>query len=158
MRFRYLRDPLFVFCVALYFLNRWVLKPHLTSVFLHAYLNDLICIPFWVPIMLFVMKRLRLRKSDELPTAFEILIPLILWSWVFEAYLPFTPMFKHLATSDYRDVLAYTMGAFMAASIWRFSYQKCHATKVMAFLRPVVATTHRANMHTPEKTASGPQA
>src|SRR3954469_7906801 len=110
MRFRYLTDPLFLFCVVLYFLNRWVLKPHFSNTFLHCYLNDVICIPFWIPIMLVVMKALRLRRNDSPPTGFEILIPLILWSWVFEAYLPFTPMFKHLATSDYHDVLAYSIG------------------------------------------------
>jgi hypothetical protein len=155
MRFCYLRDPLFLFCAALYFLNRWVLKPHLSSVFLHSYLNDLICIPFWVPIMLFVMKGLRLRKSDELPTAFEILIPLILWSWVFEAYLPFTPLFKHLATSDCRDVLAYAIGACMSALIWRFLYQETTVAKFIVFLRPVTRTKHRVHSHIPEKTVSG---
>jgi len=124
MRFRYLRDPLFLICVALYFLNRWVLKPHFSTTFFHSYLNDVICIPFWIPIMLFTMKALHMRKGDDFPTAFEILIPLILWSWVFEAYLPFTPMFKHLATSDYRDVLAYTIGGGVSALIWRFLSDK----------------------------------
>lgn len=137
MRFRYLRDPLFLFCVALYFLNRWLLKPHFPNAFLHCYLNDVICIPFWVPIMLSFMKALRLRKTDDLPNAFEILIPLILWSWVFEAYLPFTPMFKLLATSDYRDVLAYTIGGALSALLWRFLYQQTSVAKQIAFHRQV---------------------
>src|ERR1043166_4785951 len=140
MRFRYLRDPLFLFCVALYFLNRWVFKPHSSAVFLNSYRDDVICIPFWVPIMLFVMKVLRLRKSDESPTAFEILIPLILWSWIFEAYLPYTSLFKHLATSDYRDVLAYTVGACGAALIWRQLYQGTCMQKLIILLRPTIRT------------------
>jgi len=148
MRFRYLKDPLFLFCVALYFLNRLVLKPHFSNAFLQCYLNDVICIPFWIPIMLFIMKALDLRKSDDLPTAFEILIPLILWSWVFEAYLPFTSMFKHLATSDYRDVLAYTIGGGLSGLIWRFLYQQTSAAKRIAFLRQVFRSR-------PKKSLSG---
>ena len=41
-------------------------------------LNDVICIPFWVPIMLFIMKKAGLRREDGPPTGSEILIPLIL--------------------------------------------------------------------------------
>ena len=122
MRFRYLKDPLFVFCVTLYFINRWVLKPYFPNNFSRDSLNDVICIPFWVPIMLFIMKKARLRREDGPPTGSEILIPLILWSWVFEAYLPFTVFFKHLATSDYMDIFSYTAGALFAAVFWKVWY------------------------------------
>ena len=124
MRFRYLKDPLFLFCVALYFINRWVLKPYFTNPFSRGYLNDVICIPFWVPIMLFLMRKARLRTEDGPPTASEILIPLIIWSWVFEAWLPFTAFFKHLATSDYMDIFSYTAGAFFAALFWKLWYRE----------------------------------
>jgi hypothetical protein len=132
MQFRYLKDPLFLFCVVLYFINRWIFKPFLPNEFSQGYLNDVICIPFWVPIMLFLMKKMHLRKSDAPPAAHEILIPLVLWSWVFEAYLPFTAAFKHLATSDYKDVLSYTVGACFAAVLWRVWYghpEEFHPTK-----------------------------
>jgi hypothetical protein len=122
MRFRYLKDPLFLFCFFLYFINRWILKPYLPNEFSRGYLNDVICIPFWVPIMLYLMRKVRLRKDDAPPRASEILIPLILWSWVFEDYLPFVPFFKHLATSDYMDILSYTVGALAAAIIWKLWY------------------------------------
>jgi hypothetical protein len=124
MRFRYLKDPLFLFCVALYFTNRFVIKPYFPNSFSRDYLNDVICIPFWVPIMLFMMKAARLRKYDGPPTAAEIVIPLILWSWIFEAYLPFTSFFKGLATSDYKDILSYTIGACVAAAFWGFWYRQ----------------------------------
>ena len=122
MKFRYLRDPLFVFCLALYFVNRWILKPYFSNEFSRSWLNDVICIPFWVPIMLFMMRKIGLRRDDAPPRANEILIPLLLWSWVFEAYLPFTATFRHLATSDYLDILAYTIGAFLAAIFWKIWY------------------------------------
>ena len=124
MRFRYLKDPLFLFCLVLYFVNRWILKPYFPNSFSRDYLNDIICIPFWVPIMLFMMRSIRLRKHDEPPTGSEILIPLILWSWIFESYLPFVPFFKYLATSDYQDIMSYTVGALFSAVFWRVWYQR----------------------------------
>jgi hypothetical protein len=122
MRFRYLKDPLFVFCVTLYFVNRLVFKRYFSNEFSRGYLNDVICIPFWVPIMLFIMRKIHLRATDQPPRGSEILIPLVLWSWVFEAYLPFVPFFKRLATSDYRDIMSYTVGGLIAALFWRVWY------------------------------------
>jgi hypothetical protein len=129
MRFRYLKDPLFLFCVALYFINRWILKPYFPNDFSRDYLNDVICIPFWLPIMLFLMKVTRLRKHGGSPTASEILVPLVVWSWVFEAYLPFTTLFKHVETSDYMDIFSYTVGACFAAVFWKFWYCEWHFLK-----------------------------
>lgn len=124
MRFLYLKDPLFLFCFVLYFANRFIIKPYFSNDFSRDSLNNVICIPFWVPIMLFFMRKIRLRKDDIPPRGSEILIPLILWSWFFEAYLPFVPFFKHLATSDYQDILSYTIGALVAACFWRFWYRE----------------------------------
>jgi hypothetical protein len=130
MRFRYLKDPLFLFCVSLYFVNRWVLKPYLPNEFSRSYLNDVICLPFWIPIMLFIMRRIGLRTGDAPPTAGELLIPLLMWSWVFEIYLPTVPFFEHLATADYLDILSYTLGGCLAAAFWGFWYgQWRHAKK-----------------------------
>lgn len=122
MRFRYLKDPLFVFCVLLCFANRWVLKPYFPNTFFRGYLNDVICLPFWVPIMLFIMRRIRLRTDDLPPQSWELLIPLLLWSWVFEMYLPSTETFRGLAISDYRDILSYASGALFAGVFWKIWY------------------------------------
>ncbi|MBV9850561.1 MAG: hypothetical protein JO250_12890 [Armatimonadetes bacterium] len=120
--FRYLRDPLFLFCVALYFVNRLILKPHIhggfIGTFLHGSLNDLICIPFWVPIMVWTMRILGLRTSDAPPRGAEILVPVLLWSWFFELLLPTLGPFRHLATCDPDDILCYTLGALFAALFW----------------------------------------
>jgi hypothetical protein len=123
MTYGYLRDPLFVFCFALYFANRWLFKPWLPNAFSQCYLNDLICIPFWVPIMLYGMRRLHLRANDDPPQSYEILIPLILWSFVFEYWLPYTALFQGRATSDYADILFYTLGALAACLFWKRWYR-----------------------------------
>jgi hypothetical protein len=124
MPFRYLKDPLFLVCLALYFANRWVLKPFFPNEFSNCYLNDVICLPFWVPIMLFLMRRTGLRTNDEAPSGMEMIIPLLLWSCIFELFLPRLAFFKGLATSDYRDILCYTVGTTIAASVWRFCYHR----------------------------------
>jgi len=116
-KFRYLLDPLFLACVALWFLNRFAIKPNCGFIFFHAWLNDLICIPFWVPVMLAGMRLARLRRHDGPPTFAEIGIPLVLWSWWFEIYLPNLAGSRHYA--DPWDIVAYSSGAVFAYWFWR---------------------------------------
>ncbi|HLJ96675.1 MAG TPA: hypothetical protein VKU02_26115 [Gemmataceae bacterium] len=122
MRFRYLRDPLFLICVATYFVNRLVLKSHWKDGFVHEHLNDLICIPFWVPIMLFAQRRVGLR-DDAPPRPGELVIPLILWSWVFEIFVPAIDGLGDRFVADHLDVLFYAIGALGAAVFWRLWYR-----------------------------------
>jgi hypothetical protein len=122
MRFLYLRDPLFLLCLLTYFVNRLVLKAVWKEGFVHEHLNDLICVPFWVPIMLFVQRRLGLRAGDPSPSPGELVIPLIVWSWVFEILLPEagTPGGEFVA--DHLDILCYALGALVGGLFWRWWY------------------------------------
>lgn len=122
MRFRYLRDPLFLFCLALYPTNRFLLKPNFDSVFLHGYLNDLICIPFCVPLLLLGLRRLGLRSHDAPPGPAEIIIPLLVWATVFEVVLPAHPMFGSYVVGDPADILCYVLGGLGATLIWGWYY------------------------------------
>jgi len=123
MRFRYLADPLFVGCLILYFLNRFLIKRLVSGGFFHDHLNDLICIPFWAPIMVFLMRKLGVRRDDAPPHADEILAPLVMWSAIFEIYLPHVKHFHHLAVADCADVLWYTVGALGASVMWQLTYK-----------------------------------
>jgi hypothetical protein len=123
VRFHYLRDPLFLFCVALYFVNRFVFKRIWPTGFVHEHLNDLICIPFWVPIMLFIQRRVGWREGDYSPQRGEIVIPLILWSCIFEIMLPQTDWFGELCVADHLDVVYYALGALIAAAFWTWWYR-----------------------------------
>jgi hypothetical protein len=123
MPFRYLADPLFLGCVVLYFANRFLIKRFVAGGFFHDHLNDLMCIPFWVPIMVFLMRKVGLRGDDAPPRADEILIPLVMWSAIFELYLPRVRYFEHLATSDCVDVLYYAIGALVASLVWQITYR-----------------------------------
>lgn len=122
MQFRYLRDPLFVTSVVIYFVNRLVLKRVWTEGFLHDHLNDILCIPVWVPVMLWTVRRLGLRRHDEPPDAIEVIVPLVVWSWTFEILLPGSELLGRYCTADHRDVLYYAAGAFGAAVFWRCWY------------------------------------
>jgi hypothetical protein len=112
--FAYWRDRLFVFCCALYALNRWGLKPKLGSEFLHGQFNDLLLIPCALPPVLWLQRKMGLRAHDAPPTPGEILAHLIVWSVLFEFVGP------HImrVTGDMLDVLAYAVGAAFAGLWW----------------------------------------
>ena len=119
LKFRYLLDPLFLACVGLYFFNKLLIKPNCDFVFFHAWLNDIICIPIWIPVMLTGMKLTRLRLDDNPPNFIEIGIPLVLWSWWFEIYLPNLPIMGVHHYADPWDIVAYSSGAVFAYWFWR---------------------------------------
>jgi len=129
MTFKYLRDPLFLCCVFLYFLNRLILKPHFTVAFFHNSLNDIICIPFWIPVMLWCMRKTGLRNNDEPPQWYEIFLPLIVWSAVFEVFLPQLKLFRGIAIADPTDVLYYVSGACIASVFWQTWYRRVDKMK-----------------------------
>lgn len=121
-RFGYLRDPLFLACLVLYCGNRFLIKRCLPNTFSISYLNDLICIPFWVPIMLWSMRKAGLRAADTAPAACEILIPLVVWCLFFESIAPYMDSLRGFATADPADILCYSLGALGAGVFWRRWY------------------------------------
>ncbi|MEN6452460.1 MAG: hypothetical protein ABFC96_18380 [Thermoguttaceae bacterium] len=123
MPFRYLKDPLFLACFGVYWVHRCMKCLDLSTLFLRSYLNDLICIPFWVPIILWAHRRLRLRRHDFPPEAIEIVIPLIAWSFLFEVLIPSRREWSIPAVADPGDVLCYCVGAAAAAIFWSIFYR-----------------------------------
>ena len=124
MAFRYLRDPLFLVCFSAYWVHRILRILELSTPLLRGYLNDVICIPFWLPIMLWAERRLGLRQHDDPPHTFEIVIPLVIWTVVFEVVLPTTETFTGLAVPDPNDVLCYALGGFVSAQFWQWWYRR----------------------------------
>jgi hypothetical protein len=118
----YLMDSVFLVSATLYFVNRLVLKP-ITAfhpgplhAFLHGYLNDVLCIPFCLPPLLFLRRKLGLRRHDGFPTRVEIIGTLVIWSVCFEWVAP--RLIFPSTVSDPRDVVAYAGGAIVAGLIW----------------------------------------
>ncbi len=122
MRFLFGRDPIFLFSVALYFINRQFLKTAFPdNAFLHGYLTDCLCLPVWVPLMVWGMRQMRLRDASP-PRWNEIFLPLLIWSLMFEFWLPQTEVFGHFAPGDPFDIVAYALGGIIAFGGWKIIY------------------------------------
>jgi len=115
-RFRYLGDPLCLVCCAVYVVNRFCLKPHFASRFLHGYLSDILLIPCALPLVLWLQRYIGLREHDERPRIGEVVFHLLVWSLLFELAGPF--IVSH-ATADLRDIIAYAFGAIFAMIWWK---------------------------------------
>jgi hypothetical protein len=120
-RFRFGCDPLCLGSCGLYALNRWLLKPHVHSPFLHSHFNDLLLIPAALPFVLWAQKSLKLRSGVDYPSKGEILFHLAIWAVVCEWA---GPRFIHAGAGDIWDVLAYAVGAFGAAIWWSMARKR----------------------------------
>ena len=69
------------------------------------------------------MRKTGARRDDAPPRAIEIVIPLILWSWIFEIWLPNAGLFRGKVVSDYHDIWAYAAGAALSSVIWKLIYR-----------------------------------
>ena len=114
-RFSYFTDELFLLGCSAYALNRWLLKPHLHSEFLHSHFNDFWMIPCALPPVLWLHRRLGLRTHDRAPGLMEIGGHLFFWSLLFEWI---GPRFMPHTTGDPLDCLAYLAGALLAIMWW----------------------------------------
>ena len=119
MKFRYLRDPLFLLSLSIYLVNRLWLEPMMPDTFFNQHLNDLLCIPLCVPVMLYLLRRVGLRTQDHAPGTLEIIVPLIVWSSVFEIWLPDIGPFRGAAVRDHADIFWYALGALVALLSWQ---------------------------------------
>ena len=118
-----LRDWLWITSVALVVLNKLWIKPHFSGAFWHSSLNDVLCLPVWMPIMVWVFARFRWREASP-PRTLEILVCWIFWSLVFEVWLPHTDIFGRFASGDPLDVLAYGVGGVTALFWWEQARRK----------------------------------
>jgi hypothetical protein len=123
--FGFYRDPLFLTGCAAYGLNRWLLKPHVHSNFLHSYFNDLWLIPCALPLVLYTHWRMALRTNRP-PTLGEVGGHLVIWSALFEWW---GPKLWPSATGDVKDVLCYCVGGVLAWAWWNramLARPSCH--------------------------------
>ncbi len=104
-----LRHPLFVFCFGLFCLNQALEQAQVYVWPLHAYLDDLLCLPISLQIVLAVQRAYFKNPAMVLPVE-HIVFAVVAYSLVFELVLPF---YKPIYTADALDVLAYTLGAML---------------------------------------------
>ncbi|HEX5708643.1 MAG TPA: hypothetical protein VFX96_15170 [Pyrinomonadaceae bacterium] len=126
--FRYLGDRLFLTSVALYALNRWVVKPRLATGehFLRSHFNDLLVIPCALPPLLLLHRLVGIRRTDAPPQGGEIALHLFIWSLFFEVA---APLFVPSARADAWDVAAYCAGGLAAWAVWNRSLLRVAAPR-----------------------------
>ncbi len=116
--FGYLADPVCIASLLIYVANRWYLKPHhIGGWFTRGYLNDVLCLPLLLPMILRVQRLIGLRNHDDFPTAWEVLQHWAIFSIVFELIIPRFPS-RFDSTADPWDVLAYLAGGTLAWIWW----------------------------------------
>ncbi|MDR3456608.1 MAG: hypothetical protein P4N60_04125 [Verrucomicrobiae bacterium] len=114
-RFRYQHDPLFLSGCAAYAVNRWLIKPQVHSGFMHDHFNDCWLIPCALPLVLWLHRRLGLRRHDEPPRITEVVWHLVFWSILFKGIGP--RIFPHV-TYDLWDIPCYWGGGIVAWVCW----------------------------------------
>jgi hypothetical protein len=117
--FRYFADPVCVGALIRYAVNRFVLKPNgAGGVFVRWYLNDLLCLPLLLPMVLYAQRRIGLRRCDAYPRTWEMLQHWLVFSVVFEWIVPSFPAWFR-STADPLDVVAYLVGGIGALLWWK---------------------------------------
>jgi hypothetical protein len=120
LAFGYLADPVCIASLLIYAVNRWYLKPHhVGGWFTHGYLNDVLCLPLFLPMILRVQRLIGVRKHDQFPSFWEMLQHWAIFSIVFEVIIPRFPN-RFDSTADPFDVLAYLAGGALAWIWWRW--------------------------------------
>lgn len=116
--FGYWRDPVFLVSLAVYVVNRELIKPNLHhySAFFHGHLNDSLFVPVALPIYLLVYRKIGLRPDDAPPRWWEIVLHVAVWSLFYKWFAPFA---LHRGVADPVDVGCFLAGGVIAWLLWQ---------------------------------------
>jgi hypothetical protein len=104
--------------LVLYAINRFYLKPHhIGGWFTHGYLNDVLCLPLFVPMSLYAQHVIGLRRHERYPRAWEILQHFVAFTVVFQLIMPRYPKI-FITAGDPLDIIAYLAGGILAGCWW----------------------------------------
>lgn len=130
--FAYLADKTFLSACFLYAANRFWAKPLLgeTVPFLRCHFDDCLLVPAALPPLLYVFRKLGLRRNDSQPSLREVAEWTLLWAVTFEWAFP---RFLGKGIGDWRDVLAYTAGALVSWQLWQGGLPKKLSSRFSRF-------------------------
>ena len=116
--FLYLRDPVFLAGLALYLVNRFLIKPNLHpySPFFHGHFDDCLLVPVLLPFFLLVYRWLGLRPDDQPPRWWEVAAHLAVWALFFKGV---GPALFHRSVADPVDLACYAGGGLVAWWLWQ---------------------------------------
>lgn len=98
---------MFLSCTLLFCLNRALEQAQVYIWPLYAYLDDLLCLPLTLGLILAVQRAYFQHQSMTIPVR-HIVLAVVAFGICFELLLP---LYKPLYTADIVDVLAYILGA-----------------------------------------------
>ena len=125
--FAYVDDPICIASMAIYLINRLLLKPHhVGGRLVHDYLNDLLCLPIFLPIILRLQAALGIRRGNRHPTLAELLHNWVVFSVLYEFVFPKLSAFS--TTADPWNSVAYLIGGLLAYGGWRRLYRDADRT------------------------------
>lgn len=84
----------------------------------------MICVPFWLPIVLFITRAVRLRSHDNPPDFYEISFYLLMWSFVFEHVGPSYGRYLNYPVADPWDIFYYAIGAVIGGIYWNVEVKR----------------------------------
>jgi hypothetical protein len=115
--FAYWRDPIFLTCLAIYSINRILIKPNLHhySPLFHGHLNDTLTAPVALPLYLLVYRWIGFRPDDEPPRWWEVGLHVIVWIVFFKW---FGPQILLHGVSDPIDAWCLAGGGLAAWALW----------------------------------------
>ena len=116
--FGYWRDPVFLISLAIYIVNRTLIKPHLHhySPLFHGHLDDTLTVPVALPIYLFVYRWIGFRPDDEPPRWWEVGLHVAVWIVFFKC---FGPVVLHRGVADPMDDWCIAGGGLVAWALWQ---------------------------------------
>jgi hypothetical protein len=116
--FAYLADKTFLAACFLYATNRFWGKPHFgdSIPFLRCHFDDCLLVPAALPPLLYVFRKLGLRRDDSPPSLREVAEWTFLWAVTFEWAFP---RFLGRGIGDWRDVIAYAVGGLVSWRLWQ---------------------------------------
>jgi hypothetical protein len=117
-KFGYWHDPVFLVSLAVYVINRTLIKPNLHhySPLFHGHLDDTLTVPVALPIYLLVYRWIGFRPDDEPPRWWEVAFHVAVWDVFFEW---FGPLVLHRGVADPFDAWCIAGGGLVAWALWR---------------------------------------
>jgi hypothetical protein len=116
--FQYLGDPACYISLVIYAINRFELKPHhIGGWFTHGYLNDVLCLPLFVPMILYAQHLIGLRPHRRYPQVWEIFQNWAVFTVMFQVIIVRFPK-TYISAGDPWDILAYLAGGIIAGVYW----------------------------------------
>lgn len=107
-------SKIFWISLFIFVLNQIIEAEEIFILYVHSYLDDVLCSPIVLGFALFVQQQFTYRNLQYVLTGPMIVLFVAWYALIFEVFLPHSSPGFH---ADWADVLAYSVGAYL---FWKF--------------------------------------